>query len=174
MAVLQKIRELFILPGPVPGKRLPAPPPYRIRPLTDRHLSEVLKLNLRCFRVGESYTKQTFAHLLSDPGCLSYRAVGASGAMVGFIFLTVNESGVGHITTIGVAPEHRRRGVANRLLRHGEKALRSRRISTMSLEVRVSNTVARRLYRRMGYTVVQRLRKYYKNSEDALLMVKSI
>lgn len=175
MAVFQKLREFFIPTDFVPEVIIPAPPMvYRVRPLTDKHLKEVLKLNLRCFKAGENYTKYTFEHLLSAPRCISYRVVNPKGNMVGFIFLTVNENGFGHITTIGVAPEHRRRGLGSMLLQHAENALRKREVSAMSLEVRVSNTVAQKLYHDIGFTIVQRLNNYYKNGEDGFLMVKSI
>lgn len=175
MAVFQKIRELFIPTDFVAETIVPAPlTSYTIRPLTDKHLKEVLKLNLRCFKAGENYTKYTFAHLLSEPRSISYRAVNPKNIMVGFVFLTANENGLGHVTTIGVAPEHRRRGLGNRLLQHAEDALRKREISTMSLEVRVSNTSAQHLYHELGFAIVQRLKEYYKNGEDGFLMVKSI
>lgn len=175
MAVFQKIRDFFVPTDFVPDVVIPAPPmSYAIRPLTDKHLKEVLKLNLRCFKAGENYTKYTFAHLLSTPKCISYRAVNPRNNMVGFIFLTVNENGFGHVTTIGVAPEHRRRGLGNRLLQHAENALRNRKISAMSLEVRVSNTAAQKLYQEIGFAIVQRLKDYYKNGEDGFLMVKPI
>jgi ribosomal protein S18 acetylase RimI-like enzyme len=105
---------------------------------------------------------------------LSYRIVTAAGEMVGFVFVLVNEDGSAHLTTIGVAPEHRRRQLAKRLLTHVEDALRTRRILTIVLEVRVSNTSAQSLYRDAGYVVVQRLAKYYNNGEDCFLMVKSL
>ncbi|MEJ7699672.1 MAG: GNAT family N-acetyltransferase [Pyrinomonadaceae bacterium] len=47
---------------------------------------------------------------------MSYRIVTSDEQMVGYIFIMTNEEGTGHITTIGVAPEHRRRGLANRLI----------------------------------------------------------
>lgn len=175
MAVFQRIREFFIPAAFEPETIIPAPlTTYAIRPLTDRNLKEVLKLNLRCFAAGENYTKYTFSYLLSEPNTLSYRAVTPNGNMVGFVFIMVNENGVGHITTIGVAPEHRRRGLAVRLLGHVENALQNRQVSMMSLEVRVGNLPAQTLYRSLGYSVVQRLKGYYSNGEDGFLMVKSL
>ena len=175
MAVLQKIREFFVPAAVEPEIIVPAPPTqYEIRLLTDKQSAEVLLLNRRCFRKGENYTKHTFAYLLSQPNTLSYRAVTPAGEMVGFIFITVTENGTGHITTIGVAPEHRRRRLAQRLLGHAEEALRRRNVNTVFLEVRVDNAAAQNLYRRLGYAVVQRLPKYYSNGEDGLLMVKSL
>ncbi len=176
MAVLQTIRNFFVpLDDAAPEVVVPAPDTeYEIHPLTDKNLSEVLRLNVRCFRNGENYTKHTFNYLLSEPRNLSYRIVTAVGEMVGFVFVLVNEDGSAHLTTIGVAPEHRRRQLAKRLLAHVENALRVRRILTIVLEVRVSNTSAQSLYRDAGYVVVQRLAKYYNNGEDCFLMVKSL
>lgn len=176
MAVLQTIRNFFVpLDVDEAEAIIPAPPTeYSIRPLTDKNLSEVLRLNVRCFRNGENYTKHTFNYLLNESRTLSYRAVTPTGEMVGFVFVLVNEDGSAHLTTIGVAPEHRRRKVAKRLLTRVERALRERGVLTIVLEVRVSNLSAQTVYRDVGYSVVQRLAKYYSNGEDCYLMVKSL
>jgi ribosomal-protein-alanine acetyltransferase len=176
MAVLDKIFNFFIPVQTVEAEIIvPAPPTrYEIHPLTEKHLKEVLKLNLRCFKAGENYTKYTFSYLLNEPNCLSYRIVTPSEQMVGFIFLMMHENSTGHITTIGVAPEHRRRGIARRLLQHAENAVRNRNVNTLMLEVRVGYIAAQNLYRELDYAVVQRLNKYYNNGEDGFLMVKSL
>jgi ribosomal-protein-alanine acetyltransferase len=177
MAVLDKIFNFFVPAQDVePEIIVPAlPTVYEIRLLTEKHLKEVLKLNLRCFKVGENYTKYTFSYLLNEPNCLSYRIVTPLQQMVGFIFImTHEENETGHITTIGVAPEHRRRGLAHKLLQHAEIALRNRNINTVMLEVRTGNIAAQNLYREFDYMTVQRLNKYYNNGEDGFLMVKSL
>src|SRR5688572_11556711 len=122
MAVLQTIRNFFVtLDAAEPEVVIPAPPTeYSVRALTDKNLSEVLRLNVRCFRNGENYTKHTFTYLLGEPRNLSYRIVTATGEMAGFVFVLVNPDGSAHLTTIGVAPEHRRRGLAKKLLTHLE------------------------------------------------------
>ncbi len=175
MAFLDKIFGLFVPTKQGEPEIIVSAPmmAYEISPLTEKHLKEVLKLNLRCFKEGENYTKHTFAYLLNEPNCLSYQLVTPKTQMVGFIFVMV-ENGIGHITTIGVAPEHRRRGLAQRLLTHAEKALQNRNISTVTLEVRVGNSAAQNLYRELKYSTVQRIKKYYNNGEDGFLMVKSL
>ncbi len=176
MAVLQTIRNLFV-PETEKEPEIIVPAPmcvYEIRVLTDRHQKEVMRLNLRCFKNGENYTKHTFAYLLGDPKTLSYRILTLGGEMVGFIFVMLAENGSAHLTTIGIAPEHRRRGLAEKLLDHAEEALRRRNINTVMLEVRVSNTSAQNLYKNNGYSIVQRVVKYYNNGEDCFLMVKPL
>ncbi len=175
MAVLQIIRNLFVPTENVkPEIIVPAAPTsYEIHPLTEKHLKEVLRLNLRCFKKGENYNKHTFSFLMNDPTTLSYRVATPNELIVGFIFVMTND-GTGHITTVGVAPEHRRRGLAEKMLLHIEESLRKREITTISLEVRVSNISAQSLYRGLNYTIVQRLNNYYNNGEDGYLMVKSL
>lgn len=176
MAVLESIRSFF-LPVLVaePEVIVPAEPTtYDIRPMTLDHLSEVLRLNIRCFRNGDTYTKYTFDYLLNEPRTLGYRVVTPTDEMVAFAFVMVNENNAAHLTTIGVAPEHRRRGVAAHLLEHIEEALRRRNVGTIMLEVRVANASAQDLYRRKGYTIVQRIGKYYNNGEDCFLMMKPV
>lgn len=177
MAFLQSIRNFFVSSDPPEELEIIVPAPltvYETRILTEKNLKEVMRLNLRCFRNGENYTKHTFNYLLNDPRTLSYRIITPQNEMVGFIFVMMDNNGAGHITTIGVAPEHRRRGLAERLLVHAEEALRNRQIYTVMLEVRVSNIAAQSLYRSFGYSVVQRIGKYYNNGEDCFLMMKSL
>ena len=176
MAVLETIRNFFV-PGifAEPDIAIPAPPTtYSIRPLTLDHLPQVLKLNIRCFRNGDNYTRYTFDYLLTEPRTLSYRMVTPANELVGFAFVMVKEQNAGHITTIGVAPEHRRRGIAQKLLEHMEKGLVEREVETVMLEVRVGNVSAQHLYKRSGYTIVQRINKYYSDGEDCFLMMKSL
>ena len=174
MAIVQKIKELFIQAEPVEQEDVvPAPPTdYAVRPLTMDQLREVMLLNIRCFQRGENYTKYTFKYLLTEPTVLSYRAVTSEDRMVGFIFIIGADESIAHITTIGVAPEHRNRGIARMMLESAEQALLKKGFDSIVLEVRVSNDAARNLYISRGYVVVQRLLGYYNNGEDAYLMSK--
>lgn len=176
MAVLQTIRNLLIpFAEPDGAIVVPAPPTsYFVRPLIDKNLEEVLRLNMRCFKNGENYTKHTFAYLLNEPNALSYQIVTAANQMAGFVCVLVGEDGAAHITTIGVAPEHRRRGLAEQLLSHLEHSLKAKKVGAIVLEVRISNTAAQNLYRLSGFSVVQRISNYYNNGEDGFLMMKSL
>lgn len=174
MAVLKRIREIWH-GDEEPRVIVPAPPSaYEISPLTVGHLEEVCKLNRRCFPLGDSYTRHTFSFLLSEPNGLAFCAVTPDKKMVAFIVTMVSDDGAGHITTLGVAPEHRRRGLAQKLLARAEEALQKRQINLVRLEVRVTNTAAQMLYKNLGYAAVQRLSQYYVNGDDGFLMVKSL
>lgn len=76
-----------------------------------------------------------------------------------------------HITTIGVDPIHRGHGFGELLfLALLDEAIR-RGATFVTLEVRVSNTIAQDLYRKYGLTVRGRKRGYYSDDgEDAFVM----
>ena len=182
MAVLKKIRSRLFAPRPptADGPRastapvLTADTRYDIRPLTAAHLDECWRLDQRCFVDGEAYSRETFEYLLTSPESVSYRAVTPDGAMVGFIVGLVEPDRTGHVTTLGVAPEHRRRGIAGHMLAKVEESFQRRDVRTVRLEVRSVNTGAQQLYRKLGYIVTQRLPRYYSNGGDGLLMIKPI
>src|SRR5438270_8409833 len=126
MAVLETIKSFFT-PSAAAVEETIVPAPrteYDIRPLTEEHLKELLRLNLRCFTAGDSYNKHTLNYLLNEPRTLSFKTTTGAGDLVAFAFVMINPNGAAHLTTIGVAPEHRRRGIAERLLNHIEEKLR--------------------------------------------------
>ena len=89
--------------------------------------------------------------------------------MVGFAAAEVR-SEVGWITTIGVVPAYRRRGIARALLAACEEQLSNPRIR---LCVRRSNYTAQALYLQQGYRQVDIWARYYRGNEDAIVMEKS-
>jgi ribosomal-protein-alanine N-acetyltransferase len=148
--------------------------PYDVRPLTISQLDECWRLDQRCFIDGEAYSRETFEYLLTAPESVSYRAVTAGGLMVGFVIGLIEPDHTGHVTTVGVAPEHRRRSLARRLMHQVEEGFRRRNVRLVRLEVRAVNNAAQKLYHNLGYTSTQKLPKYYSNGGDGLLMVKSL
>jgi ribosomal-protein-alanine N-acetyltransferase len=76
-----------------------------------------------------------------------------------------------HITTIAVDPQWRGQKIGERLLVALIDAARERGAKWVTLEVRKSNHIAQRLYRKYGFREVHVRRGYYTdNGEDALIM----
>lgn len=76
-----------------------------------------------------------------------------------------------HVTNIAVHPGLRRRGLARTLLSAILDDGRTRRLRSVTLEVRPTNEEARTLYESFGFRVVGRRRGYYYDTgEDALIM----
>jgi ribosomal protein S18 acetylase RimI-like enzyme len=94
--------------------------------------------------------------------------------MSAFAIGVIEQDGVGHVTTVGVAPEYRRRGLARLILQEIERSFSARGVTTVRLEVRTLNVAAQKLYENLGYATVQRMNQYYSNGDDGYLMVKSL
>lgn len=91
------------------------------------------------------------------------------GMMV--VWLILDEA---HIATLAVHPGYRQLGIARRLLVAGLLDAIRRGAVAATLEVRASNWVAQKLYRRFHFEVVGRRVRYYKdNNEDGLIMTVS-
>lgn len=146
--------------------------PLRVEPMTLSDIPAVHEIERLSFVTP--WPSYAFEQELTGNRLARYvvaRASIADGeAVVGFagIWLMVDEA---HITTFGVHPEWRRRGVGRRLLvRVGELAIElgARR---MTLEVRISNSAAQALYAGFGFTITGRRKGYYTdNGEDAYVM----
>lgn len=76
---------------------------------------------------------------------------------------------------LAVAPNYRRQGIGEALVRGLVEHLRQKGIIALLLEVRVSNAPAIALYEKMGFQQVGRRPNYYHNPrEDALILRKEL
>ena len=76
----------------------------------------------------------------------------------------------GHMVSVAVLPEYRRRGIGRILVEEALRGIWSRQCVEMYLEVRCSNNDAVRLYENLGFVIRQQLKHYYRDGEDAFLM----
>jgi ribosomal-protein-alanine N-acetyltransferase len=76
-----------------------------------------------------------------------------------------------HVMNLAIDPEYQGRGIATRLLERLFELTAGDDRHGYTLEVRVSNEVAIRLYEKLGFEIRGRRRGYYTdNREDALIM----
>ncbi|MPZ53197.1 MAG: ribosomal-protein-alanine N-acetyltransferase [Acidimicrobiia bacterium] len=113
------------------------------------------------------WSTRVFQDELSAPG-RTYLVGESDGRVIGFGGLMVI-SDEAHITTVAVDPDARGAGVGKCLMLRLAEAAIDMGGSSLTLEVRVSNEAARRLYGRFGMAPVG-LRKRYYGDEDALIM----
>lgn len=98
-----------------------------------------------------------------EPEATGQYVAGFSG-----IWLLVDEA---HVTNIAIRDEYRGRGLGEYLLLATIDMAMEMQAEVMTLEVRVSNTVAQRLYAKYGFETKGVRKGYYlDNREDALIM----
>lgn len=107
-------------------------------------------------------TENQFAHYLV--------AEDENGEIIGFcgIWLVIDAA---QITNVAVVQSVRGQGIGETLMREAMRVAEEANMDVMSLEVRVTNTVAQNLYRKLGFQDGGLRKGYYTdNQEDALVM----
>jgi ribosomal-protein-alanine N-acetyltransferase len=107
-----------------------------------------------------------------------------NGEIVGYImcrielgFSNFGFSGLikkGHIVSIAVLPEFRRKGIAKALINRAMEGMKLYKAKQCFLEVRVSNVPAVNLYKSLGFQITKTIHGYYADGEDAYVMSKKL
>jgi ribosomal-protein-alanine acetyltransferase len=134
----------------------------KIETASPKLLDQLYKIEEQCFD-QEAFTKRQIAYLLSDYNSVSLVAK-ANNDIAGFIITQIEveeNTEFGHIITINVAPKCRHQKIATRLLQEIEALLKQKGISECRLEVREDNHPAIKLYQKLGYQTMGKLKNYY-------------
>jgi [ribosomal protein S18]-alanine N-acetyltransferase len=116
------------------------------------------------------WSENTFRGLLRRRDAELVVATAIDGTVVGYAVLwcVLDQAELGNVAVVA---QWRGRGVGERLVADMMRRAVQRRVNEVFLEVRPSNTVARRLYERLGFSMVGRRRNYYQQPvEDALVL----
>ena len=116
---------------------------YRIVPMTAAHLPQIAALEKLCFP-ADPWSEELFLAALDNPHTAILLAEGEDGAILGYAVLSVILD-EGNLDNIAVAPEARRRGVADALL-GALTGFGREHLSVLMLEARASNAPAIALY----------------------------
>ena len=95
------------------------------------------------------------------------------GGVAGFAIMQYVDERA-HLALLGVAPAHRRQGVASAMLAWLEETLIVAGVAAVQVEVRAANRAAIALYTKLGYEQVNATRGYYQGVETALHLVKEL
>ena len=141
----------------------------KIRLCQMQDLAAVAALEAACF--SRPWSADALARTFSLPAARFFVAEEA-GEILGYVgMLAVLDEG--QILNIATAPHARGKGVASALLSALFAA--EKELTFYTLEVRESNTPARRLYEKFGFLTDGRRRGYYTDpTEDAILMTKKV
>lgn len=141
---------------------------YEILPSNLRDLGALRTLERVCFG-DDAWPLIDLIGVLSLPGIVRLKAV-LGEKMVGFIAGDPKPwEEQGWITTVGVHPDLRQRGIGSALITECERLMKMPRVR---LSVRQSNMNAILLYEKLGYRQVGIWSKYYHDGENALILEK--
>ena len=146
----------------------PGAPRLEIAKMRRRHLRGVMAIERQAY--ARPWSPNLFVAEMTEPSNRNYLVARIERDIVGYAGL-ICYGEEAHVTNIAVDPMLQGNRIAHRLLYEQLLAARAMGGQAVSLEVRVTNWRAQRLYARFGFHPVGIRRNYYAElREDALIM----
>ena len=154
---------------------------FKLRKFAPDDLQSVMQINRVC--LPENYTDFFFIDL-HERFPETFIVAEEDGKIVGYIMSRI-EVGLsnfglgglmrkGHVVSIAVLPQNRRKGVAQALINTAMDGMRYYKAKQCFLEVRVTNDVGIALYKKLGFEISRTINGYYSDGEDANVMSKKL
>ena len=143
----------------------------KIETATIKLLDQLFQIEEQCFD-QEAFSKHQIAYLLTDYNTIAFVAK-VNEVIAGFIIAQVEveeNTEFGHIITINVVRNFRRKGIGKSLLQEIETLLKQKGIEESRLEVREDNHTAIKLYQTLGYKTIGKLENYYGKKHGVYLL----
>ncbi|MEM2147928.1 MAG: ribosomal protein S18-alanine N-acetyltransferase [Candidatus Bathyarchaeia archaeon] len=154
---------------------------FTLRKFTPKDLERVMYINRVC--LPENYGDYFFLDL-HNRFPETFIVAEENGEIVGYVMCRI-EVGLsnfgfsgfikkGHVVSIAVMPEHRRKGIGKALVTRAMEGMRLYNAKQCFLEVRLTNTPAISLYEKLGFKVTKTIHGYYSDGEDAYVMSREL
>jgi len=140
-----------------------------IEEMNSTHVVSIAELEKLCF--SDPWSENSIRSELENT--LSHWLVALEGqTVVGYIG-SQTVMGETDMMNVAVHPDFRRRGIAEALIGKLVADLKAKESHSLTLEVRSSNSAAQKLYEKLGFDLVGKRPRYYRNpKEDALILRK--
>jgi ribosomal-protein-alanine N-acetyltransferase len=143
-----------------------------VSPMEPDDVELIMPLERQAF--ADPWTRRMYLSDLAENPLATYRVIRAGGndglpPILGWggFWLLVDEA---HVATVASHPQYRGCGLGQWLMVALIDKAQERGARVATLEVRVSNLPAQKLYDKLGFDVVGMRRKYYRDGEDGLIM----
>ncbi len=140
-----------------------------IKPMKQLDIDAVVEIEKESYG-NHHWSKESFFNELSNDLACYFCAFDEEGTLIGYAgtWQIMEEA---HITNIAVKPAFRRRKTGEALLHKLVENCYENKVKYITLEVRVSNKTAIKLYEKYGFKSLGTRKEYYlDNNEDALIM----
>jgi ribosomal-protein-alanine N-acetyltransferase len=154
---------------------------FKLRKFVPDDLQNVMQINRVC--LPENYTDMFFIDLY-ERFPETFIVAEQGGQIVGYIMSRIevglNNFGLGglirkgHVVSIAVMPQGRRKGVASALITAAMDGMRHYKAKQIYLEVRVTNEAGINLYKKLGLEITRTISGYYSDGEDAYVMSRNL
>lgn len=139
-----------------------------VREMNEQDIDEVLRIEKLSF--ATPWSREAFIIEMTTNKLAKYIVAEKDHSIAGYagLWFIIDE---GHITNIAVDPQYRGQGIGTLLMEKLISVSEERGITSLTLEVRKSNTVAQSLYKKYGFEDCGVRPGYYSDTkEDAIIM----
>lgn len=137
--------------------------------MSEIHVPAIAELEKLCFQ--DPWSVNSISTELTNPLSTWLVAV-EGGEVVGYVGSQSVLDGA-DMMNVAVHPDYRNQGIGHALIEELIILLQKKDVISLSLEVRVSNESAIGLYHKMGFEMIGKRPRYYRNPrEDAYIMRK--
>ena len=154
---------------------------FKLRKFVPDDLQSVMQINRVC--LPENYTDFFFIDL-HQRFPETFIVAEENGEIAGYIMCRI-EVGLsnfgfgglirkGHVVSIAVLPQYRRKGIAQALISEALDGMQFYKAKQCFLEVRVTNDAATLLYKKLGFEISRTINGYYSDGENAYVMTKKL
>ena len=141
----------------------------RIVTMNPGHVAPIAQLEKVCF--SDPWSEKSIASELENELAL-WLVAEEDGQVCGYVG-SQTVLGETDMMNVAVSPEFRRKGIAEALVNALVEALKEQGSHCLTLEVRASNSPARALYEKLGFSRIGTRKNYYRNpKEDGLILRK--
>jgi ribosomal-protein-alanine N-acetyltransferase len=157
---------------------------FRIRDYRAADFDQLWQIDQLCFVPGIAYTQMDLSGFIMRRSAITLvaeldeaaaRLANAVERIAGYVLAHPVRRKYARIITLDILPDARRLGLATNLMSACEERLRSLGCAEVYLETAVNNEPGIRLYRKLGYEILQTIPEYYaSHSLDAYQMGKRL
>ncbi len=115
------------------------------------------------------YTRGIFTRYLSLADERFLVAV-QKGRVVGYVIAEIQGT-QGLIVSLAVLPEYRKEGIGSMLMREAFERL-CKKVRRIHLQVSIENKTAIKFYRKFSFQEMSKIKNYYPNGDDAIVMAR--
>lgn len=144
---------------------------YFVRGITLEDIKDLLSIEREVYAGELPWTKTAFLVELQAPEPHLYLLIQKEGKTIGFVGCRIFGKEA-HITNVAVLTQNQGKGIGSFLIREVQQFAKNNNCERISLEVRISNKNAQRVYRQLGFVSNTIKPNYYtEDKEDALEMI---
>ena len=144
-----------------------------VRSATEDDVSSIMEIEIESFESREVFPPRQFLYYLNVFKDGFYVVVDSTGSIVGYAILACTQN-MGYVLSIAVHPKNRNQGYASALLAFLDGKCREKGVPNLRLDVRVTNTAAIKLYKKLGLVELRIKKNFYGKGLDALSMGKTV